>query len=203
MLKERISSRLVWASVKAVYSGLIDCRDDWEIAETFFNSVTRRVFTTVGVDEEIEFVHTDYVSPPTPSKTQIYHTYTLDRPLSSLLEQLFSQYDFPLSETQIRQEAAIAVKELQSRLATPGELETIERLDVIKAPFYRGEHVHLIGRLTIADRFLPFVLCFRHTSAGVFLGQFSSNKTTSACCSVTRGRFFVSRSIVRQNLLVS
>lgn len=36
--------------MKAVYSGLIADYDTWELAETFFNSSTRRIFTTVGVE---------------------------------------------------------------------------------------------------------------------------------------------------------
>ena len=51
MMGDRIDDRIVWVGIKAVYSGMIVERDDWEIAETFFNSVTRRVFTTVGVDK--------------------------------------------------------------------------------------------------------------------------------------------------------
>src|SRR5207245_10081853 len=38
-------------------------RDDCGIAETFFNSVTRRIFTTVGVDPLVEFVHPDVREP--------------------------------------------------------------------------------------------------------------------------------------------
>ena len=36
LLADRIYKKLVWASIKAVYSGMIAVRDDWELAETFF-----------------------------------------------------------------------------------------------------------------------------------------------------------------------
>ncbi|NUO80281.1 bifunctional isocitrate dehydrogenase kinase/phosphatase, partial [candidate division KSB1 bacterium] len=52
LLKARSHDKLIWASMKAVYSGLIAGRDDWMLAETFFNSATRRIFTTVGVDPQ-------------------------------------------------------------------------------------------------------------------------------------------------------
>src|SRR5919199_4342157 len=65
MLGERVTDRLVWTGAKAVYSGLIASRDDWELAETFFNSVTRRVFATVGVERNIEFVDSDFEAPQT------------------------------------------------------------------------------------------------------------------------------------------
>src|SRR2546428_711677 len=63
MLGARLADRLVWAGVKAVYSGMIGGRNDWEIAETFFNSVTRRVFTTGGVDGNLGFVYSDFEAP--------------------------------------------------------------------------------------------------------------------------------------------
>src|SRR5438876_8256841 len=45
-LDSRVSDRPVWAGMKAVYSGLIGGRQDWDLAETFFNSLTRRIFAT-------------------------------------------------------------------------------------------------------------------------------------------------------------
>ena len=51
--------------MKAVYSSLIATSTEWEIAESFFNSLTRRVFATEGVDQAIEFVDTDFDEAPT------------------------------------------------------------------------------------------------------------------------------------------
>ncbi len=42
----RLPERSIWAGIKAVYSSLIARSPAWEIAETFFNSLTRRVFAT-------------------------------------------------------------------------------------------------------------------------------------------------------------
>ena len=75
MLGERLEDQIIWVGAKAVYSGLIDQRDDWELAETFFNSVTRMVFTTVGVDAEIEFVHSDHAAPPKPTEVEVFRRY--------------------------------------------------------------------------------------------------------------------------------
>src|SRR5690606_33605168 len=63
-LGERTEDQMAWARMKAVYSGPIMQRHDWELPETVFNSVTRRIFSTVGVDPRIEFVDTDFDSPP-------------------------------------------------------------------------------------------------------------------------------------------
>ena len=75
LLGERVTDHTIWVGIKAVYSSLLTDRNDWEIAETFYNSVTRRIFTTVGVDAQIEFVDTDFDAPPTSPRTPIERSY--------------------------------------------------------------------------------------------------------------------------------
>jgi isocitrate dehydrogenase kinase/phosphatase len=48
LMGARLEERSIWAATKAVYSSLIAKSSTWEIAETFFNSLTRRVFATDG-----------------------------------------------------------------------------------------------------------------------------------------------------------
>ena len=93
ILEDRINSQLVWASAKAVYSGLIVNRNAWEQAETFFNSVTRRVFTTVGVDEQIEFVATDFDSPPSPSQQPVYCTFNRKASTQELFAEILTAFE--------------------------------------------------------------------------------------------------------------
>jgi len=63
----RLEEKLLWVASKAVYSSLITDCNEWEIAESFFNSLTRRVFGTVGVNQQVEFVDSDFDAPPTVS----------------------------------------------------------------------------------------------------------------------------------------
>ncbi len=169
LLADRVRSRLVWVSIKAVYSGLIDDRDDWELAETFYNSITRRIFTTVGVDEEIEFVHTDFRSPPTLPKSAIHQSFAGQPSLADLMEPVIGSFELPLTDAQRQQEARLAATEIQHRLTMLGKWGKIEAIDMIKPAFYRGEHAHFVGRMTILGHFVPLVLSFRHTEEGVCL----------------------------------
>jgi hypothetical protein len=65
LMGERCQDRRVWMAIKAVFSSFIAQDPRWEIAETFFNSLTRRIFSTEGVDQAIEFVDPDFDAPPT------------------------------------------------------------------------------------------------------------------------------------------
>ena len=60
LMGERLDHRSIWSATKAAYSALIAKSDRWEIAESFFNSLTRRIFATEGVNQAIEFVDTDF-----------------------------------------------------------------------------------------------------------------------------------------------
>jgi isocitrate dehydrogenase kinase/phosphatase len=60
LLGSHLCQHNVWAAIKGTYSTMISNSAGWEIAESFFNSLTRRVFATEGVDQTIEFVDTDF-----------------------------------------------------------------------------------------------------------------------------------------------
>ena len=55
LLGARLTDEALWVSIKERFSGLIAGRHDAELAETFFNSITRTVFRTVGINRHIEF----------------------------------------------------------------------------------------------------------------------------------------------------
>src|SRR5207253_10212937 len=89
LMGPRLGSRSVWTAIKAVYSAHIAQCSKWEIAESFFNSLTRRVFATAGVDQAIEFVDTDFDAALTSSPNEIVRTYS-GAPLSELLTAVLS-----------------------------------------------------------------------------------------------------------------
>ena len=79
ILADAVMERTVWAAMKAEHRARTTPRADAELAETFFNSVTRRVFSTVGVDPAIEYVARPGAIPSHLDDPSIYHTYTTYR----------------------------------------------------------------------------------------------------------------------------
>ena len=56
ILQDAVMERTLWAAMRARHALGARGRPDAELAQTFFNSVTRRVFSTVGVDAAIEYL---------------------------------------------------------------------------------------------------------------------------------------------------
>lgn len=161
LLNHRCRDELIWAGVKAVFSSLIDDRRDRELAETFYNSVTRRIFTTVGVNPQIEFVDSDFQNPPPPARDPVYKPYSGPSSGVALIEAILS--DSPLAPLfeDLSRDAELVHREIQNNG------ENFHFVEMITPVFYRGCGAYMIGRRLDNDRVSPFILCFLHAAGGV------------------------------------
>lgn len=167
MLGDRVQSKLVWTSAKAVYSGLIVNRDDWEQAETFFNSATRRVFTTVGVDAQIEFVATDFDTPPTPTRQPVYRTFTPDGSMADLFAGILRGCGLAIPFADLERDAELVAHIVQTHLRQIGALRVVSRVEVVRALFFRGKGAYLVGRMFSGSHMIPLALALLNTPEGV------------------------------------
>ena len=55
-LKADSQNASFWLQIKNRFANFSEMRNDYEIAETFFNSVIRKVFGTMGADADIMFL---------------------------------------------------------------------------------------------------------------------------------------------------
>src|SRR6185503_18911620 len=67
LLGPRLHDRAAWTRLRTEYEARIAGEPASELAETYFNSVSRRLFATIGVDPEIEFVRRA-AAPPVPEE---------------------------------------------------------------------------------------------------------------------------------------
>ncbi len=154
----RLPERSIWTGIKAVYSSLIARSPAWEVAETFFNSLTRRVFATDGVDQTIEFVDTDFDAPP---QRHDQYRENLSRP--SLPELLYSALTDAFDETcwdDLQETAKLATARIEAARAAK---DSQPELEIVSSVFYRGRGAYLVGRvLREGELPLPIALCLRH-----------------------------------------
>jgi isocitrate dehydrogenase kinase/phosphatase len=163
----RLSERGVWRAIKAVYSSLIAQSPAWEIAESFFNSLTRRVFATEGVDPTIEFVDTDFDAPPNQSLGEVSRAQAgalLSDLLFAALTDLEAGGFAEGCWKDLRKAVALAAERIEAALPrTDGAV----RLEMIATVFYRGRGAYLVGRavrLGVAPS-VPLALSLRHDDA--------------------------------------
>jgi isocitrate dehydrogenase kinase/phosphatase len=158
LMGARLPEHSIWTGIKAVYSSLIARSPTWEVAETFFNSLTRRVFATAGVDQAIEFVDTDFDAPPS-TMIDITKTYRG----RSLPELLYSALTDAFDETcweDLHKTAELATARIEAARAAK---HSRTELEIVSSVFYRGRGAYLVGRvLREGELSLPIALCLRH-----------------------------------------
>jgi isocitrate dehydrogenase kinase/phosphatase len=159
LMAARLPERNIWAGIKAVYSSLIARSPAWEIAETFFNSLTRRVFATAGVDQAIEFVDTDFDAPPSSASINITKTYRGQNLPELLCSALTDAFDETCWDG-LRHAAKLASTRIEAAIAA--ETSQFE-LEIVSTVFYRGRGAYLVGRVLRQGQLpLPIALCLRH-----------------------------------------
>ena len=165
LMGDRLTKRPIWMAIKAVYSSLIARSASWEIAESFFNSLTRRVFTTSGVDQAIEFVDTDFDAPATISAhelTRVYSGGSVDELLCRLLSDT-SAGGFAEEEwADLRGSTKLAAERIESHLFGADSARSDVTLEILAHVFYRGAGAYFVGHARWNGDSTPLALCLRH-----------------------------------------
>lgn len=183
LMGPRLRDRSLWTAIKAVYSSLLARCSAWEIAESFFNSLTRRVFATEGVDQAIEFVDTDFDAPPKGAHTEIRRIYsgaTLRESIQWALTDLDGGGFADGCWSNLAQAASLAADRIATELSPAHHADADVELRMVGSVFYRGCGAYVVG-CAVRDRddnaALPLAFCLRHenergiTLDAVLLGE--------------------------------
>lgn len=192
IFNDRVNDKEIWTSAKVIYSKLSSGLDDWEQAETFFNSVTRQIFTTVGVNPQIEFVDTCSRIKPIRVTQPLYRTYAGDQTIQVLMETILGTFEDQVAYEDMKRDAQLAAEKVDNRLRDSGYSPRIERIEMLAPVFYRGKGAYLVGRIVRSSYSFPLVLALLNTPSGIVLDAvLMSENEVSILFSFTRSYFHV------------
>ena len=193
LMGARLCERAIWSAIKAAYSALVARSMRWEIAESFFNSLTRRVFATEGVDQAIEFVDTDFDALVT-EVPEITRTYS-GADLPELLFSLFTD-----EQTSGFKESCWANLQAHVDIAAGRLSEAVRKaaikVEIVSTIFYRGRSAYIVGRAVADGTTLPFAFSLLHPEGrGITLDALLIGESDLAILfSYTRSYFHVDAS---------
>ena len=192
LLADHAQEKRGWAVIKAAYSAMLIENNDWELAETFFNSITRRIFATVGVDAEIEFVNTDFDTPPTPTTSIIYHTFKGRESTAGLIRMILTDYPRMAPFQDIEYDAQQVAEKIEIHLQKMGTSGKIDGIDMARSVFYRGMGAYLIGRIVSGSTLVPLAIALLNTADGIVVdGVLLNTDDVSSLFGFTRSYFHV------------
>jgi isocitrate dehydrogenase kinase/phosphatase len=167
MLGSEFADRESWSRIKNRFAATIEGVPDAGFYKTFFSSLTRRIFNTVGVDPLVEFVAADVdpaLSEATPLRTRVY----VNRgSLFLLFEELLG--DLPFSRRFRDTDGTIhfIVAEIDAWRNENRVPDAPREIEIIRSLFYRGRRAYVVGRLLGRGWHLPLVIPFANLSDGV------------------------------------
>ncbi len=154
----------LWAEIKQAYEMLVARRPDSDFYRTFFNSVSRDLFGTVGVNTEAEFcaTNTGRASGAVPIRV-----YRVGGSLSGAVREILADLPFGAAigdtDATVHQVSAEIGRYFESGRQS-GAPESVELIEPV---FYRGMHAFAVGRLIGDSSITPLVIAFTNSSRGV------------------------------------
>ncbi len=192
LLAHQVRDTCLWAAMKDRYSELIAGRNDGEIAETFFNSVTRRIFATVGVNPEIEFVDSDFEKHLPRAPYRLYRVYPFRFSLEENLRRIIADCRLKAPFRRLDRNLHLVTRALFRQLTRQSALHNVRQFEILETLFYRNQEAYIIGRIILKDEQMPFVLALLHDPRGIQIDAVLTDiEDVSIIFSFTRSYFHV------------
>ena len=185
--------REIWVDARHIFAQSIAWRSDSELAETHFNSVTRRVFPMVGFDDDLEFRWFGGVALPIvdPGQGEVL-TFRLRSTTSELVRKVLASYSLGASWIDLDRDAEEIASAIDQHLSETWESTMPVEVDMLKPIFYRNRGAYLVGRIRHLTRVSPFIIPLRSLESGVVAdAALLTENATSRIFGFTRSYFHV------------
>ncbi|WP_439107845.1 bifunctional isocitrate dehydrogenase kinase/phosphatase [Congregibacter sp.] len=195
-----------WRDTRKIYARLIRNHNNFEIAETFYNSVYNAVFEHERVRNDYAFVFSSQGDIPLSDSSPVLRYYSVEQSLKDSLEELLADYCFSIPYEDLSRDVDRLVEAFEEELMLVSGIDLNKsdlRLEVLSNHFYRNKGAYIVGRILSGQDSMPFVFPILHNEAGgVYVDTvlFGSNRV-SVVFSFTRTYFMVDATIPSQYVL--
>jgi isocitrate dehydrogenase kinase/phosphatase len=182
----------VWAALRAEHSRVAADQPAAEIGETFFNSVTRRLFRTIGTNPAIEYLDFRFQHIPDADRDAPLRAYPVQESTAAAVRRLLADVALDGPWVDADGDARLAAREIDRAWAAGGAPLALQWLEVLEPVFYRRKGAYLVGRARAGNRVMPLLLALVHGPAGVAVdAALLSEAEVSVVFSFTRSHFQV------------
>ena len=154
-----------WRQVRDHYGSRIENVPDAGFMKTFFNSISRRTFGTVGTDGMLEFIQP---APEEGLESLAMRRYPCWDDIESSLRRILKDFKFREPYRDAARDARFMTAELIGYADLLGiGVEGFHRFEFIDSHFFQGARAYLVGRIIHERRQLPIVVAFENTEGGI------------------------------------
>ena len=162
------SGKAFWIAVKERYAELIREYPDNAFFKTFFSSISRRLFKTVGVDPRVEFIAADVTLDEKPLDEKDVRTYHNRGALRFVIDQVLSDFTFRVPFRDRERTIRFVAAEIEAYCREDDVQQDLEVVELLAPIFYRSTRAFIVGRIGGDDWVSPLVIAFRNSGDGIF-----------------------------------
>jgi isocitrate dehydrogenase kinase/phosphatase len=166
--EDRVREPTLWVSAKQHFAILVARRYDIDRAETFFNSVTRKILKTQGINREVEFFYLH----PKVSKFQpgdmVYCRYTRETTTRALVKNILEDFKFNPNYEDLDRDTDLIAREMDLYLWPVIGMNQVYSVDIVKAVFYRNKEAYIVGRIVANARTIPLIIPLINGEKGIY-----------------------------------
>lgn len=168
LLGSQVREKHIWNDIRLYFGERLENVPDAGFMKTYFNSITRRIFGTVGVDPEIEFV-----SPAPDEGIKSFEALSLKRyPYWKSIERMFqtilNDFSFKVPYLDIERDCRFIAREIEKNsksLLQKGD--GFLRFEFIDTFFYQSARAYLVGRIILRNNTSPIVIALKNGPDGI------------------------------------
>ena len=185
-LGSRVKDHELWNAIRSYFGKRLEKVPDAGFIKTFFNSVTRRIFGTVGIDTQLEFVSSNLNADIELLKSLNLKRYPFWGSTEKIFEAILNDFSF-----RVPYAASInsdIIQFVESKFSKNNEYLRFEFIDSF---FYQSARAYLIGRIIMRNCISPIVIAFKNPGKGIVIDAvLMSEEEVSIVFSYTRSYYF-------------
>ncbi|EED35831.1 isocitrate dehydrogenase kinase/phosphatase [Luminiphilus syltensis NOR5-1B] len=204
---DRLNDRLFWSETREVYAGLVRGMTNFEIAETFYNSVYNAIFGHQHIRDDYAFVFSPQGDMPPVDVSKVVRRYSPTKSMSENVRRLLEDYALSLPYEDMERDVQHICDAIRSQLRDhfPLDADTLE-VQLLEHHFFRNKAVYIVGRIVAGGKQMPFVIPMLHNgdieNPAVYIdAALFGPDLVSMLFSFTRTYFMVDASIPSQYVL--
>ncbi len=189
----QVTDHEIWTETRNYFGERLDKVPDADFIKTFFNSITRRIFGTIGMDSRLEFASRG----PSHVELELISSLSIRRypywgSLEKIFESILNDFSFRVPYNDITLNASRLEADMNQYMSSNFD-EEVEylRFEFIDSFFYQAARAYVVGRIILSTGILPLVIAFKNEDDGISIDAvLISEREVSIVFGYTRSYYF-------------
>ena len=168
LLSDSSTDKNTWNKIKVAFNEVTKDFCDVEFTKTYFNSISRRIFKTEGINPEVEYIAIDLKPLQNITKTVPTICFRSGKDdLQSIVVDVLNNYQFDTHYADINHTAEFISHQIQHQFLLQHPERDFHHIEVLQPIFYQNTRAYIVGKLVFNDLSTPFAIALMNTEVGL------------------------------------